>query len=322
MNSPAVKPTQRRMSLAQVSNKPTTKPFRLFLYAVEKFGKSTFASMAPAPVFIAVDDGLAQIRDPNTGLMPSHFPQPESWGDVIECIDELIEQPHQFKTLVLDPLGWLETMVYAEYIRLHPKTEKGEVVHEIDDYGWFKGQRGAVDVWRILLARLERLMAKGMNIILIAHCAVKSFKNPSGPDFDRYVPAMDERGANVLKQWCDAIIFGNYESIAFKGKDDTKAKGLGGSKRSMFTERRDDYDAGNRYGLPREMPFDFGEFYAHVNGSRFDETIESVRKEIRDLVAGTEIEAVVIEAIDKFGNDTLGLRQLLTRTPAKLGESK
>lgn len=311
------------MSKFTLSNEYKAAPFRLFFYAVEKFGKSTFAAAAPKPVFISLDDGLGEVKDPE-GNSPTRAliegEPPKSFDEVMAFLDWLIEEQHDRQTLVVDPLNWLEKLIFAEYIRRNPLNEKREKVKEINDYGFFKGQSGSVDIWRLFIAKLDRIRAiKNMNIILLCHSKVGTFKNPEGPDFDRYSPMLDERGANVLKQWCDAIVFGNYEILTFKGQTDRKAKGVGKNTRILHTERCDAYDAGTRYPLPARLPLNFDEFYSYISGARNAEVLDSLRKQIAETVVGTEIETSALQALDQHINNPQKLKELLTYVSARLG---
>jgi len=66
-----------------------------------KIGKTTFAAMAPKAIGILTEDG-ADAVDANA------FPLATSLADVYSAIDTLINQEHEFQTLFIDSLDWLE----------------------------------------------------------------------------------------------------------------------------------------------------------------------------------------------------------------------
>lgn len=309
----------RRMTLAAI-HQPKPGPFRVLIYGPEKVGKSSWAAHAPKPIFISGDNGLGHIE----GI--DQFPTPSSYEDVIDAIDTLMNETHEFQTLVIDPLGWIEPLVFGEYIRRFPKLSDGTVVHDINDYGYFKGQAGAVDVWRSLLARLESLQAKrGMNVILVAHSQVKTTANPMGADFERYCLQLDggpksERAAGKLCQWPDAILFINFATVVkrVKGKD----KGIGTGTRVVYTQPCDAFHAGNRYGLPDQMNLDFAEFYAHIRDPKGNGAIERLRQQITQLTAGTELESVALDAIERAGENTDKLQLIANRVTLKLKQQQ
>jgi hypothetical protein len=103
----------------------------------------------------------------------------------------------------------------------------------------------------------ELRAARRMTIFMLAHTKVKPFKNPTGPDYDRYMPDMHEKTWGLTHKWLDATFFGNFEVVvqmASKTSDITKkGKGTGGTARMLYTQRTAAYDAKNRFGLPEEI---------------------------------------------------------------------
>ncbi|HHK41312.1 MAG TPA: oxidoreductase, partial [Planctomycetaceae bacterium] len=76
-------------------------PPRLVVYGTEGVGKSTFASQAPAPIFIQTEDGLAEIDC-------DRFPLSTTFDDVTAALSELHSEKHDYQTVVIDSLDWLE----------------------------------------------------------------------------------------------------------------------------------------------------------------------------------------------------------------------
>jgi hypothetical protein len=243
----------RRMSMANVVKGLVKSPDRILLYGVEGIGKSTFAASAPKPIFIAPErDGTARI-DTN------RFAQTETWGDVIDGIDALTQDEHDYRTLVIDTLDAAEAMLWRF---ICTRDSKGS----IEDYGYGKGYVAALDEWRVFLSRLERLRReKKMGIILIAHSWIKPFKNPEGDDFDRYQLKLHEKAGGLLKEWGDAVLFANFEILTAKENEKARAKGVSTGERIVHTQRTAAFDAKNRYGLPETLPLDYAAFVAAIN---------------------------------------------------------
>jgi hypothetical protein len=126
----------------------------------------------------------------------------------------------------------------------------------------------ALDEWRVFLARLERLRrAKQMGVILIAHSWIKPFKNPEGDDFDRYEMKLHPKAGGLLREWCDAVLFANYEILTVKESEKAKAKGVTTGERIVHTRRTHAFDAKNRYGLPETLPLDYEAFTTAVQSA-------------------------------------------------------
>jgi hypothetical protein len=87
---------------------------------------------------------------------------------------------------------------------------------------------------------------------MLGHVQVRPFKNPLGADYDRYVCDVHHKTWGVTHKWADAVLFGTFRTVLDEKKG-TKPKGIGGADRVLFCERRDAYDAKNRYGMPEEL---------------------------------------------------------------------
>ena len=90
--------------LKSISRNDATLAPRIMLYGVEGIGKSTFAAYSPKPIFILTEDGL--------GSLPAqHFPLAKNVASVMAAITTLYDEKHDYKTVVLDSLDWLEAMI-------------------------------------------------------------------------------------------------------------------------------------------------------------------------------------------------------------------
>jgi hypothetical protein len=73
-----------------------------------------------------------------------------------------------------------------------------------------------------------------------------------GDDFDRFVCNIHHKSWGVTHKWADAVLFGNFFTVT-EEKKKNKIKGVGGSDRVLYTERRDAFDAKNRFNMPEEI---------------------------------------------------------------------
>jgi len=91
--------------LAKVQRGGTPRPPRLLVYGTPGIGKSTFRASAPSPIFVPTEDGLDEINC-------AKFPLATSYEDVSQALGDLAAQPHDFGTVVLDSLDWLEWLIW------------------------------------------------------------------------------------------------------------------------------------------------------------------------------------------------------------------
>jgi hypothetical protein len=94
----------------------------------------------------------------------------------------------------------------------------------------------------------------GMHVVFVAHVKVVRTSPPDMTDgYDRWELKMSKQVAPLLKEWCDALLFCNYETRTTTGTDG-RVKAVGGKKRVIHTERSAAFDAKNRYGLEPIVP--------------------------------------------------------------------
>jgi hypothetical protein len=311
---PAAKP--RKMTLESVKRGRYDKPFSALLYGTEGVGKSSWAADAPSPIFICTEDGTAH-------LDVARFDLCQSWEDIHECLDTLLDGGHEFRTVVIDTLDQGERLAW-DWLLTNRKTESGKQAKGIEDYGYGKGYTAAIDLWRTVLSKLERLRSgQGMNVIMLAHSNVRSFTNPEGSNFDRYELSMNAKLAGMLKGWPDSVLFATYEIFANIASGERKAKGVGSGARIMRTERRPAFDAKNRYQLPFEMPLNFADFYEYAKSGAVSSSTEDLKLLAEGLIAtaaGTKYESKMAAAVAAERGNATKLKELQNWLTAKLNE--
>lgn len=235
------------LSLASITQSSTGKsPPRILLYGVEGVGKTTAAAHAPKPVFIWTEDGAGKLSVPG-------FPIIKTYDGLMEAIGVLLSEEHDYQTVVLDSLDWLEPIVWAE-------TCKRNGHENIEAAGYGRGYKEADLIWREVVEGFEALREdRQMASIFIAHSQVKTFHDPERESYDRYVIKLHERAAGIWREAVDAILFANYRvSVTKDGKDKDKnarVRATGGQVRAIFCEQRAAFLAKNRYGLPSDITF-------------------------------------------------------------------
>lgn len=220
---------------------------RVMIYGVEGIGKSTFAAGAPSPIFIQTEDGLGSLE-------VAHFPLATCFQDAMDAIGSLYSEKHEFGTVVIDSLDWLENHIWKDI----------EAKYDAKDLAYGKGAVIASDKWREVLEGLNALRNdRHMAVILIAHTTIKRFDSPEVEPYDRYQPKLQDRSNALIREWCDAVLFANYKTIVKKddvGFNRTSNRGISTGERLLFTSERPAFMAKNRYGLPDSIPLAWDAF--------------------------------------------------------------
>lgn len=239
----------------------TTKPPRLLVYGTEGIGKSTFASGAAKPIFIQTEDGLDEIAC-------DKFPLATTYGEVLTALTELQTEQHDYETVVIDSLDWLERLIWDQVCQ-----ETGAKSIEKADGGYARGYTHALLYWREIVDRLNVLRnGRGMVIVLIAHARVEKFEDPESSPYDRYSPRLHKLAAALLSEWCDAVFFATRkirtqtEETGFNRKRTiAHAVGRDGGERILRTVGGPSCIAKNRFGITEDLPLSWAAFLASLS---------------------------------------------------------
>lgn len=256
-----------------ITRGPIKTAIRLGVYGIEGVGKTTFASQLPGCVFIDTE-GSTKHMD------VARFDPPETYQDVLNDIDYVIQNPGEIGTLVIDTVDWLEKLVFRAVC-----AEKK--IDAIEDLGYGKGYVYAKEKVQKLLEKLDGVIAKGVHVCLVCHSMIRKFELPDEMgSYDRYMLKLNEKNiAPLIKEWVDMLLFVNYKTDVVTASDGKTKKGKGGQKRVMYTNHTACWDAKNRFGLPDEMPFDYGQI-GHLFGEA--PPVEPVRSDPKPAARAPE----------------------------------
>lgn len=240
------------ISLASLKRSSDRKPPRMLIYGTAGIGKTTLGTQAPAPVFIQTED--SEVDCPTFGLL-------KSYDEVMEAMASLVTEPHDFKTVVLDSLDWLEPIVWRETCRLNKWAS-------IEDAGFGKGYVAALDTWRVLLDGFNALRdERGMAVMILAHCEIKRFDSPETEPYDRYQIKLQKAASALVQEHVDAVLFANYRVSTVKadaGFNRKAVRGVGAGDRRLYTTERPAFLAKNRFGLPDSIDLDWATLAAGI----------------------------------------------------------
>jgi len=241
-------------NLSSIQRGVVVTPPRLVIYGPHGVGKTTFASEAPGAILLPTEDGKGQ-------LDMASFPVAKTYAEVCEALGTLTNEQHEFQTLAVASLDWLEPIIWAE-------TCTRNKWDDIETPGYGKGYIAASDVWREFFAGLVALReAKGMQVILLAHTEIKVFNDPSNEPYDRYQIKLQPRAAAIAQEWADAVLFVNFRTTTQKTDKGFKkfvTRGIGHGERLAYTEERPSHYAKTRYDMPSEIQLPKGGAYNAV----------------------------------------------------------
>lgn len=233
------------ISLKNLRTVKADQPPRITIYGPPGIGKTTLASEFPNPIFLQCEDGTP------SGVEFQSFGLLQDFNSVMDGIDALYNEPHDFNTVVLDSVTALQRLAFEETCRRGD--ENGNSKKSIEDFGYGKGYKKAEDVWHEFLGGLKYLRnERGMAIVLIAHSAVMRFDDPESVSYDRYSIDLHERLRGPVEREMDAIVLLKHK-VSLKEEDQgfkkTRAIGVGGPQVWAHLNPKAAYTAKNRYGI-------------------------------------------------------------------------
>jgi hypothetical protein len=109
------------INLKSLSKPDGSRPIIATLFGEGGMGKTTLAAMFPKPVFIRTEDGTASLWLVMT--MSACFLWPRRTQDVLDAIEALATEKHEHKTLVIDSITQLATLIESEIVAADPKAK-------------------------------------------------------------------------------------------------------------------------------------------------------------------------------------------------------
>jgi len=244
-------------SLIKTGKEP--KPPKILVHATHGVGKSSLGASAPSPIFIQTEDGLAEIDT-------AKFPVCQDFNEFMNYMMLLYKEEHEYKTLIVDSLDWLERLV-------HKQVCKDMEINDISDAGYGAGYSHALSMFERVINGLSKLRDdKNMSIVILAHSHVKPYANPIGEDYDRHTIKCRDKVSDMFNEFVDMIGYLHMKTTTTteqKGfAEQTKA--VGGSERILSCQPHAAFESKNRYGITSDIAI------PAVNG--FGKIIEAIKK--------------------------------------------
>jgi len=222
------------------------------IYGGPGVGKTTFAALAPGHFFIDVENGANWVRDPATGkrIDVAKTPYLETWEGIEQWLESFEKDDHGYKILVVDTLDWLVRRL-EEHVT---GVSKGQYANTLTGgkFAFGVGKRTLKNyIYRSVLPSLDRVVERGIAVILLAHTARDEFVSEDGAKRQKACPDIEDC-ISVFSEWVDFLCL---------------ARKTEAGERYMITEDTDYALAKNRYGLPSKIEFKWSTFADAVAAS-------------------------------------------------------
>ena len=187
---------------------------KVVIYGPEGIGKSSLAARFPDPVIIDTEGGTAHMD-------VRRIDKPQSWEELLSIVKEVAATPGICKTLVIDTADWAEQLITTYLCNKYKQ-------NSIESFGYGKGYTYMAEEFSRLLSSLDLCIAAGIHVVVTAHAKMRKFEQPDEMGaYDRWEMKLSKQTAPLLKEWCDMLLFCNYQTFVVTSENDTK-KAQGG----------------------------------------------------------------------------------------------
>lgn len=196
---------------------------RVLLYGTPGIGKTTLATLAPAPIaYFDLDHRLPLLAQAHSiDATRVQIAPAEDW----QSLRDMLHAPgwDDIRTIVIDTGTIAEEWCIAWTLANVPH-EKGSCVQRMEDYGYGKGYQHVYEEFCRLLADLDAHARAGRHIIIVCHDCTTSTPNPSGDDYLRYEPRLQSSNSGKasirirVTGWADHVWFIGYDVDVREGK--------------------------------------------------------------------------------------------------------
>ena len=167
-------------------NKPKEKditPTTFFVWGGSMSGKTFLSRLFPSPIIINTDGNAKKVETPSIEVY--------DFETFLKILDEIENTKHEYKTIVIDLVDDIKTMVSTYVCKKYGVDDEGEV-----PYG--KGYRDVKMIWQKLMVRLNQLP---YYVIFISHIIETSEGNQTIEK-----PSLEQKFYNMCMGRCDMSI--------------------------------------------------------------------------------------------------------------------
>jgi len=228
--------------LESVIKKPTPAAPKGIIYGPPGIGKTTFGASAEGAIIIDCENGAGAVQCQRT-------PYLSSWAEIDTWLGALETEEHPYKVVAIDSLDWMLRRIEEQ---VSGATGKVEATLNRSHGGYGNGKQVMKNyVYQQLLPRLDRIVNRGIAVLLLAHAKRTEITDVDGVTTEKTTAEIPDGYLNVFVEWSDFVC------LARMGGED---------QRVLVTEETPRALAKNRYGLPGVIPLTWPDFASAVSG--------------------------------------------------------
>lgn len=294
--------------IMQIISGKQMKPFAIILGGVAGVGKTTWASQAPDPLFIAGDEV--------SELDVDRLPQVKSWQEFKDQLKWIIDNKPKHKTIVIDTMDHMEKLLHKYLIESDPKG-KTSMSEAFGAYGkaYERAEAEMIEVRESLVKPIRDQLNK--NIIIIVHSQKIKTTDPfMAIEYETNEMTLHKKVIPVWKDWVSGVFFADFIKYKLEGENTSKVFLSGSGERILRTTQTATTFGKNRFNLPEELPLEFSAFYEKFKAFYESEKPEDIISAINALlknVSDPKLVETITKQVEDNKTDTKKLNRFLSR---------
>lgn len=230
--------------------KPKSRAVQVTLVGEGGSGKTSLAATFPNPVFIRTEDGMLSLGE----NAPMAFPVATSSEEVAEQIRALGREDHDFKTLVIDSISKLHTIIEKEITEADGSRSINQAMG-----GYGAGYAAAAERHRQIKSLCDKIVAKkGMNVVFIAHADEEKIDPPDNDPYTRYTLRIHHKSVAHYSDDVDLVGFIKMKTWTVRDKEKESGKAFSDGTRVVTCYPVPSHISKNRFGISEDLPFEAG----------------------------------------------------------------
>lgn len=305
------------------------KPRRTVIFGEGGCGKTTLVADIADSLFVDINNGSESLDVQRYIFRPEDELRghvPKTWEEVRQMNKTLRETKHPYKAVIYDLLGDLEHLALKFIVKRDSPQDGKTKGKSLESYGYGAGKQVLLDEMRVLFDEMNLLIARGIDVVIVAHSTTIKYNNPSGPDYDRHVFQCSPLVGPYLYGWADEVGFLHFDDQAVKAEGKRgKNKGITTGRRILEFDHSAAWDAKARLPFPKSIQIPSAnpwQFYREALHRAYAMTAADLRQEIAnelERIGDPELNPKVDAAVKAVGDNKDKLTaymQDLRRRPA------
>ena len=234
------------MSILSQAAKPGDRPVIVTICGDSGLGKTTLAASFPKPIVIRAEDGLQGVP---AALRPDALPVIHKEEQLWEQIMALLQEQHDYQTLVIDSVTALERLFIQHVIESDPKKPR-TINQALGGYG--AGLQAVAGIHQRVRKACGLLNErKNMHIVFVAHADMETIELPDQDPYSRYSLRLGKK--SVAPYVDDSDVVGFLKLETYTTGDGDRKKAISDGTRILVTYATAANVSKNRFGITEAL---------------------------------------------------------------------